>query len=779
MGARAVKNLGGFLLGLSLALTGGALAQTYNMFHPGGALSGTWNSQNVNVSAGVPFIAGTLPEANTALSVKPSVTVVATTNQTLSGLPTLDGVTTADGSLILNTAQTAGSENGPWVAHIGAWTRPVWYASGSTTQAMQFSTTVARLGTLYQGTMWRQTAASPITIDTTSTTWTETPLAVNATSVANGTTGTAAVVLANSPTLTTPALGTPSALVLTNATGLSDAALSANVPLLNAANSFTGTAQSISNTEPRLKLNQSGAGTDLGLWDFDVVSGVLTGRTRTDADAAGQNWLSVTRGATTAISNIAFGNATNNPTFTFLGTGAVTGSQLVSTLSTGGSTSGFLVNNTAGGGYGWRVAGQGVDGKNWDAIAGTNTWGLRTVNDANSSARNILLATRSSLALTDLSLGNATDNPTFNFLGTGAAQFGGNLTATGTLRSSAAGAGTSSSVYLASGSPAITSNESDQGADLKVWVRSINGGILHESTQTDGFGAGTDWLAVTRGTTTAISNISLGNVTNNPTFTFLGSGLTTFTGTISVGSTTAVSAHRYLASDSSFPDYRFTDTSRGTDLKSWDIFSQTGHLTFETVTDAFSAGSNFLDVTRGATTAISSISVGNATDNPVFTFLGTGQVNFPGSITVNSNGFVTAGAFSVANSSAPPNGMYRSAANTIGFSANTTQIGTWTTAIFDVLTDFAVDTVGKGLQVKEGSNAKQGTCTLVAGTCTVANTSVTANSRIMLTAQTLGTVAVPSGYGISARTAGTSFVILASAPTDTSVVGYEIFEPAP
>jgi hypothetical protein len=88
-----------------------------------------------------------------------------------------------------------------------------------------------------------------------------------------------------------------------------------------------------------------------------------------------------------------------------------------------------------------------------------------------------------------------------------------------------------------------------------------------------------------------------------------------------------------------------------------------------------------------------------------------------------------------------------------------------------------VTTAGKGLEVAEGANAKQGVATLVAGTVTVANTSVTANSRIFLTVQSLGTVAVPSGYCVSARTPGTSFTILASVATDTSVVAYEIFEP--
>lgn len=82
-----------------------------------------------------------------------------------------------------------------------------------------------------------------------------------------------------------------------------------------------------------------------------------------------------------------------------------------------------------------------------------------------------------------------------------------------------------------------------------------------------------------------------------------------------------------------------------------------------------------------------------------------------------------------------------------------------------------------GLTVKEGANAKQGVATLVAGTVTVSNTSVTANSRIFLTVQSLGTVTKPQAVGVTARTAGTSFVITSFDATDTSVIAYEIFEP--
>lgn len=67
-----------------------------------------------------------------------------------------------------------------------------------------------------------------------------------------------------------------------------------------------------------------------------------------------------------------------------------------------------------------------------------------------------------------------------------------------------------------------------------------------------------------------------------------------------------------------------------------------------------------------------------------------------------------------------------------------------------------------------------GTATLVGGTVTVNTTTVTATSRIRLTAQNLGTVTVPSALAVSARTPGSSFTILASQATDTSDVAWHI-----
>lgn len=88
-----------------------------------------------------------------------------------------------------------------------------------------------------------------------------------------------------------------------------------------------------------------------------------------------------------------------------------------------------------------------------------------------------------------------------------------------------------------------------------------------------------------------------------------------------------------------------------------------------------------------------------------------------------------------------------------------------------------ISTIGKGLQVKTGTNAKIGTATLVGGTATVSNTSITANSRIFLTSNTDG--GTPGWLRVSAKTNGTSFVITSSSGTDTSTVAWYIVESIP
>jgi hypothetical protein len=112
-------------------------------------------------------------------------------------------------------------------------------------------------------------------------------------------------------------------------------------------------------------------------------------------------------------------------------------------------------------------------------------------------------------------------------------------------------------------------------------------------------------------------------------------------------------------------------------------------------------------------------------------------------------------------------------------SFNTTLAGTTSSNERMRITDageIIITTLGKGLSIKEGSNARMGTATLVGGTLTVNTTAVTANSRIFLTCQTPG--GTPGFLYVSARSASTSFTITSGSGTDTSTVAWLIVEPA-
>jgi len=95
-----------------------------------------------------------------------------------------------------------------------------------------------------------------------------------------------------------------------------------------------------------------------------------------------------------------------------------------------------------------------------------------------------------------------------------------------------------------------------------------------------------------------------------------------------------------------------------------------------------------------------------------------------------------------------------------------------------------INHINKGIQIKEGANSKMGHATLVAGTVTVANTSVTAASRIFLTRADLNGSAALGLISVGAVVAGATFDINAlniAAPAgvivaDVSIVNWLIIE---
>jgi len=587
-------------------------------------------------SAATTIATGVVTDAKASLAVKPPSTVAATTNQSLTGLPTIDGVSVVDGSIVLASAQSAGAENGPWVTHSGAWTRPIWYASGSTTQAFQYITTMVRVGTTYQGTTWRQTAPAPITIDTTATVWAVTPLALNASTI----TSVAPITWAGIQTFS-------------------------EIPVLSKAlgsgtdiGSITAT-----NAAPTYTWVESDQAANSQLWQARVQTGVLSIGSNVDANSAFATGLSMARSGGT-IGNVTIGNSGNNPTVTIAGTG------------------------------------------------------LFTLNGA---------------AILNSTVTNVNTVPTSRW------------------------------------------QESDQGTDLKVWQRQVNGAVLTESTLTDALAAGKNWLAVTRGATTAIGDLSLGNATDNNTFNFLGTGAVGVGGAVNVsGQLTAgqtVGGGLWGVKVASiFPAVLFSDTNGAANAKNVDIRNDTNIFSINLLNDSLTTGTSIFAATRSVG-AVTNVSVGNATDNNTFNFLGTGTVTAGGSFSTVFDFLgrklqVTSGSASV-----PVNGISSPGTNRLGMYSNSTLRGE-----FDAGGQFKISSIGAGLSVAEGSNAKMGTCTLTAGACTMSTTAVTATSRIFCTSQVDG--GTPGYLRVSTRTAGTSYVVTSGSGSDTSTIACMIVEPS-
>ncbi len=82
---------------------------------------------------------------------------------------------------------------------------------------------------------------------------------------------------------------------------------------------------------PGYVLNATAAAANQRKWDTFVNGTSLISRVTNDANGAASQWLQIDRAA--AVSGLSFGNATDNPTYSFLGTGALTlgGAVIIST----------------------------------------------------------------------------------------------------------------------------------------------------------------------------------------------------------------------------------------------------------------------------------------------------------------------------------------------------------------------------------------------------------------------------------------------------------------
>lgn len=96
-----------------------------------------------------------------------------------------------------------------------------------------------------------------------------------------------------------------------------------------------------------------------------------------------------------------------------------------------------------------------------------------------------------------------------------------------------------------------------------------------------------------------------------------------------------------------------------------------------------------------------------------------------------------------------------------------TALGVWT------LPNLLIPTAGK-LSIQSGANQRAGNLTLVGGTKTVANTTVTANTIVILTRKsTGGTIGFAVTYTLNA---GVSFTVTSDNALDTSTYSYLLLE---
>jgi hypothetical protein len=193
--------------------------------------------------------------------------------------------------------------------------------------------------------------------------------------------------------------------------------------------------------------------------------------------------------------------------------------------------------------------------------------------------------------------------------------------------------------------------ETDAAADNRQWSITANGEALTINAELDD-GTPTPIVTINR-TAGVIDSIDFANVevsfpggidvSGTPidwTNIALLDGAQTFTATNVFDGSVYIDSGVLWVQDDGPPGIYLQNNDAGADLKGWVLrhgHASNGSFAITTMSDAGSPVSNALNVTR-TTVAVTALQFGNATDNPTYSFLGTGAISGVGSGLTALNG---------------------------------------------------------------------------------------------------------------------------------------------
>lgn len=460
-------------------------------------------------NAGAPSVGTDLTNKNyvdaaiAGLSWKTAVLVATTTNITLSGTQTIDGIAVVAGQRVLVKNQSTAANNGIYVVAAGAWAR-----STDSTSAAQLDggAVYVQQGTTQADTAWTETATIT-TVGTDTITYVQfsgagTYTAGTGISLTGNTFANTGVLSVTGSTnlITSASTGNITLSLPTTLSGLSSVTSSTFVGALTGNASTATSATNLVGGAWTVFYNGASANITVPL-SIGASGTVLT----SNGIAAAPTWSNVAAGTltgTTLASGVVASSLTSVGTLSAL---AVTG-----TTNLAGVSSPLQVQGSAGtSGYVLTSAGAGV----------TPTW---SVVSAPTSVANISggaatqIPYQSAASTTAFSTG-LTWTASTNTLGLGTASTSTTISSTAALLLTTAGAATATATTISSGA---SSANNGPAVNITAGAGSINGGHVNITSGNAGGGNFGGNVIITTGTSTTAANNGYLSVTTNTTERF-------------------------------------------------------------------------------------------------------------------------------------------------------------------------------------------------------------------------------------------------------------------